>query len=326
MKIDIIGAGSIGLLLAGRLIQSGTQVRLWCRSEEQSLALKDNGLSISYEDGQAPVIIPGDRFIAAPVGGFAEEWLRQPGDWTAITVKQNAVHHQLPDVLAGLKENSLKVLCFQNGYGHLKFLQGLLPKASVWAAVTTEAAKRKTLTEVIHAGKGDIYLGKEKSGGYDQAEEGHEEEDVSVIRLIEDLTSAGFSAYMSNDMDTMIYRKLIINAVINPLTAIWRIRNGELLASEERIQLMKELYLEAVNVYDACGVSYEASTWESILTVCRATSGNISSMLADVLSSRATEIRWINGSIVEMAERCGVQVPLNRWVCRLVEGMMVGER
>ncbi|MNC52863.1 2-dehydropantoate 2-reductase [compost metagenome] len=124
----------------------------------------------------------------------------------------------------------------------------------------------------------------------------------------------------------MIYRKLLFNAVINPLTAIWRIQNGELTASGERIQLMKELYREAVNVYDACGIAYDVDAWEDILEVCRATSGNTSSMLADVLASRATEIRWINGSIVEMADRAGIAVPLHRWICRLVEGMNVKER
>lgn len=52
VKIDIIGAGSLGLLLAGKLIGAGAEVRLWCRSEEQSRALEESGITISYEDGQ----------------------------------------------------------------------------------------------------------------------------------------------------------------------------------------------------------------------------------------------------------------------------------
>lgn len=99
----------------------------------------------------------------------------------------------------------------------------------------------------------------------------------------------------------------MINAVINPLTAIWRVPNGGLLASPERVQIMKELYTEAVQTYDACGINYEKHVWEAILEVCRATSGNISSMLADVLASRETEIRWINGSIVNMGQQQGLK-------------------
>lgn len=59
MKIDIIGAGSLGLLLAGRLAQSGNEVRLWCRGVEQCRKLKDEGLTVSYEDGRDPISISG---------------------------------------------------------------------------------------------------------------------------------------------------------------------------------------------------------------------------------------------------------------------------
>lgn len=326
MKIDIIGAGSLGMLLAGKLIHTGAKIRIWCRSTEQSEALQMEGLTVSYEDGTAPIHIRGTEITAAPASSFAETFLRDPGDWLAITLKQQAFHDELPELLCPLEKSFLHAVCFQNGYGHLARLQEMLPHASIWAAVTTEAAKRKTLTEVIHAGRGEICIGK---GGINVSQPEPEVpvmEQTAAISFTDTLITAGFSASMSKEVNTMIYRKLLINAVINPLTAVWRIQNGELLASEQRVQLMKELYNEAVTVYDACGIAYEDNVWESIVEVCRATSGNISSMLADVLSSRATEIRWINGSIVDLAERRGIQVPLHRWICQLVEGMSARER
>ncbi|QSF43873.1 ketopantoate reductase family protein [Paenibacillus tianjinensis] len=325
MIIDIIGAGSLGLLLAGKLIHAGARIRIWCRSSEQSEALKKEGLTVSYEDGTAPVFIPGKEIFAAPASSFADTVLREPGDWLVITLKQQAFHEKLPEMLFPLKNKSLQMVCFQNGCGHLERLQELMPYASIWAAVTTEAAKRKTLTKVIHAGSGETWIGK---GGFGGASP---EPDIpvhapAVISLVDTLLTAGFSASVSKEVNTMIYRKLLINAVINPLTAVWRIQNGELLASEQRLLVMKELYAEAITVFDACGIEHEESAWDSIIEVCRATSGNISSMLADVLSSRATEIRWINGSIVDLAERRGIQVPLHRWICQLVEGMSARER
>ncbi len=325
MKIDIIGAGSLGLLLAGKLIHAGAEVRLWCRSDEQAGELSRHGITISYEDGSLPLHLAGSSFRAGAIDKFAETVSRVPGDWTAIMLKQNAFHDTLPEILAPLRDTRLHAVCFQNGNGHLELLQELLPQASVWAAVTTEAAKRKTLTEIIHAGTGETFIGKRRNINTNVAKEGLEE-DTAAISLTKALVAAGFRAWMSKEVDTMIYRKLLFNAVINPLTAIWRIQNGELTASAERVQLMKELYREATSVYDACGITYDVHAWEGILEVCRATSGNTSSMLADVLASRATEIRWINGSIVEMADRAGIAVPLHRWICRLVEGMNVKER
>ncbi|WP_339797959.1 2-dehydropantoate 2-reductase [Paenibacillus sp. FSL R5-0744] len=318
MKIDIIGAGSLGLLLAGRLAQSGNEVRLWCRGVEQCRKLKDEGLTVSYEDGRDPISISGDRFVSAPIEGFADAYLREPSDWIIVTVKQDILHNVLPEFLAPLREQQVHIICFQNGIGHMEMLSNVLPKANLYAAVTTEAAKRKSLTEVIHAGAGEVWIGKWslKDG---QAHSIHTE--LQVNYLIEVLIMAGFSAFLSNEVDTMIYRKLLINAVINPLTAIWRIPNGELLASEERLQLMKELFREATMVYDAFGITYDHDAWDNILKVCRTTAGNTSSMLADVLASRSTEIHWINGSLVEMAERTGTLVPLHRLICQLVEGI-----
>ncbi|MNI68951.1 2-dehydropantoate 2-reductase [compost metagenome] len=86
---------------------------------------------------------------------------------------------------------------------------------------------------------------------------------------------------------------------------------------------MRELYDEAAAVCDAAGIYREDSLWDEILNVCRATSGNRSSMLADVLASRETEIRWINGALAELARRTGVDVPLHRGIIRIIEGMIV---
>ncbi|GGF77945.1 2-dehydropantoate 2-reductase [Paenibacillus albidus] len=326
MKIDIIGAGSLGLLLAGKLIGAGNEIRLWCRGPEQALELSRRGLIISYEDEREPLRLAGDRFYSASIDKFAAAYTQDPGEWIIVTVKQNALHHELPEFLQQVKDAQPHIVCFQNGRGHLAFLQALLPKANIYAAVTTVGAKRASGSEVIHAGEGGIWLGKESADPSADRQGSRGEAEPEAICLIEAFSLAGFSAHLSKEVDTMIYRKLLINAVINPLTAIWRIPNGELLASEHRIHMMRALYDEAVSVYDACGIGRDSLAWDNILEVCRATSSNTSSMLADVLASRTTEIRWINGSLVEMAERSGMDIPLHRWICRMVEGMIAEER
>lgn len=326
MIIDIIGGGSLGLLMAGRLIQSGSEVRLWCRGVEQCQLLSQSGLTVSYEDETKTFSIPGDRFVAGPIWNFAATYLSEPSHWIFITVKQDALHNDLPKFLSELRETQTHIVCFQNGYGHMDMLSKLLPNSKLYVAVTTEAAKRKSLIEVIHAGVGGVWIGEWNNGSHRNGQLYEINMDLKANYLIDALTLAGFSAFLSKEVDTMIYRKLLINAVINPLTAIWRISNGELLASDHRMQLMKELYDEAIAVYDACGVVYEDDIWDNILEVCRNTSGNTSSMLADVLASKTTEIRWINGSLVEMAEQSGMEVPLHRWVCQLIEGMISEER
>ncbi|QWU14955.1 2-dehydropantoate 2-reductase [Paenibacillus sophorae] len=318
MRIDIIGAGSLGLLLAGKLIFAGSRVRLWCRSEEQCAALSEDGITVSYEDGREPILVPGSEIEALPMSEFSRLYPEKPGDWLVLTVKQGPLHKMLPELLAPLRQSELNLLCLQNGWGHMELLRELLPAAHLYAAVTTEGAKRESQVRVVHAGTGQTVIGL-------WGESGTVQNNIAAS-LAKALVLAGFPVTLSNQVDTAIFRKLLINAVINPLTAVWRIPNGELLSSDLRLSMMRELYEEAVSVYDACGIACEFSLWDDILEVCRATSGNLSSMLADVLASRETEIGWINGSLVELAKQSGIDVPAHRWIIRMVEGMIVKER
>jgi 2-dehydropantoate 2-reductase len=323
MKIDVIGAGSLGLLLAGKLALAGNEIRLWCRGAEQSLELRRKGITISYNNEQDPLRVNGNRFEANEAAEFPEKYCQEPADFIIITVKQTVLHTGVKELLAKLHNHKPHIICFQNGSGHMEMLRNLLPDAHLYAAVTTEAAKVVSRVEVIHSGTGNTSIGlwNKQAGGKNEFRAEQE-----GIRLTENLRLAGFSAVMSNEVETMIYRKLLINAVINPLTAIWRVSNGELLNSPHRMRLMKELFEEAVSVYADYGIPYEASAWDNIIGVCRATSSNTSSMLADVIAGRPTEIGFINGSIVRMAGQSGIPVPGHRWVCSLVEGMIAEER
>ncbi|MDQ0192594.1 ketopantoate reductase family protein [Paenibacillus wynnii] len=321
MRIDLIGAGSLGLLLGGKLASTGNdEIRLWCRGEQQAQELKRKGITVSYEDDRESLWIPGDRLDALATTGFVHEYLQSPSDWIILMVKQNVLHTELVKLLAPLHNYKPHILCFQNGSGHMEMLQELLPEAHLYAAVTTEAAKVKSKREVIHAGTGETWVGLWHQSKIKKRPVNDQPEAISLLTR---LNSAGFLSHLSNEVESKIYRKLLINAIINPLTAIWRIPNGELLSSSSRMQLMRELYEEAITVFDAVGIDYDANAWENVIQVCQATAGNTSSMLADVLAGRATEIRWINGNILDMADRSGVAVPAHRWICRVVEGMNV---
>ncbi|KGE18126.1 ketopantoate reductase family protein [Paenibacillus wynnii] len=320
MKIDLIGAGSLGLLLGGKLASTGNEIRLWCRGELQAQELKMKGLTVSYVDERESLWIPGERLEASATTGFIDEYVQSPSDWVILTVKQNVLHTELVETLAPLRNYKPHIICFQNGSGHMEMLQELLPEAHLYVAVTTEAAKVKSPREVIHTGTGETWVGLWHHRKNDKRSVN---DDSEAISLLTHLNAAGFLSHLSNEVESKIYRKLLINAIINPLTAIWRIPNGELLSSSSRMQLMRELYEEAITVFEAVGIEYDANAWENVLQVCQATAGNTSSMLADVLAGRATEIRWINGNILDMADRSGVAVPAHRWICRVMEGMNV---
>ncbi|WP_237100279.1 ketopantoate reductase family protein [Paenibacillus azoreducens] len=323
MIIDVIGGGSLGLLYGGKLAASGADVRIWCRSAKQAGEIKSKGIFIRNTFGAMEAQAKPGTFKVGILDEFAEAWRQNPGQWIFLMTKQKDVENACLMSVGRLAMDKLMpgnipgMVCFQNGYGHMERLEKMLPGWPLYAAVTTEGAKRVAQNEVAHAGAGTTWFGIGRpSGG---TEGPHPEKLEKMLQL------AGFSAVLSNDIDSRIYRKLLINSVINPLTALWNIRNGELLASEQRMRVMRTLLNEALAVYDACGIPWEEDIWDQILEVCHSTAGNISSMLNDVQSGIPTEVDWINGSIVDLAEKSGIRAAAHELITGLIKGLTIRE-
>lgn len=313
MIIDIVGAGSLGLLYGGKLLAAGNEVRFWTRTSAQADLLSRDGVTIVEQDGK--IHIQPDQIQAKPINELSYTWERTPGEWLLLMVKQTSIDEFIHEV-GPLKDHVMNIACFQNGMGHLERLQAALPHSLICSAITTEGAKRAQY-QVTRAGTGETRLGRRNI----HVEASDSIEDKRTFTLSRLLQQAGFDCTVSNEIDKLIYRKLLINAVINPLTAIWRVPNGELIIKEERKRFMRQLYDETWEIYSANGIQLDQDMWEQLISVCHSTASNTSSMLADVLQGRGTEIGSINGHIVRMAQKSGLAAPTHEILLHLIEGM-----
>jgi 2-dehydropantoate 2-reductase len=124
------------------------------------------------------------------------------------------------------------------------------------------------------------------------------------------------------DPAALLWGKLVINAAINPLTALLRVPNGELLDRQTARGLLAEAALEAASVAEKQGISLPyPDPVSAVEEVVRNTAGNHSSMLQDVLRGTMTEIEAINGAIVRVGEQIGVTTPINRMLWKLVKSI-----
>ncbi|MGC5773776.1 ketopantoate reductase family protein [Paenibacillus pabuli] len=317
MIIDVVGAGSLGLLYGGKLLAAGYEVRFWTRTAEQAAKLNREGFKVIEGERIQPIppsLIQADEIkaLSRKRGHFEQS----PGEWMLLMVKQTAIHDVIRE-LGTLNTKPLNIACFQNGIGHLEDLLLGMSHCNIWSVITTEGAKREQ-GRVIRAGKGETWVGKSANGCPASPTPTDQDELIHLTGLLQ---QAGFDCTVSNEIDKLIYRKLLINAVINPLTALWRIPNGELITKNERIVLMRQLYGEAMMIYETSGIVLDVDVWEQILSVCHSTASNTSSMLSDVLNGRQTEVQSINGQIVSMARRCGLRAPMHELLLHLIEGM-----
>jgi 2-dehydropantoate 2-reductase len=140
------------------------------------------------------------------------------------------------------------------------------------------------------------------------------------------LQQAGIACRCTTDISATLWKKLVVNAAVNPLTAILKVRNGALL---ERPELEPVIRMVADEVWEAgtrrgIQLPEPPELFQEICRVCHVTAANRSSMLRDVEEGRRTEIDAINGAVVRLGYESGVATPVNSTLAALVLTMTEG--
>lgn len=123
--------------------------------------------------------------------------------------------------------------------------------------------------------------------------------------------------------------KLVVNACINPLTAMMDCKNGELLRSSQTVSMMKKIVEECSQCFrqnsEVLTAVPEASTilsperlFRQVVQVCQNTAQNSSSMREDISNNKMTEIDSINGHVVKLGLQLGIPTPLNTTLYNMV--------
>lgn len=305
MRIVIVGGGALGLLLAASLQKSGTSVTLVTRTAEQSEYIREHGIQFIMPHGQSEIV------TLPEVTSIKRLYVIPAADFTLLTVKQSAVI-PVGEKLAGWG-NFGKLVGWQNGMGHMDILREILGSLPIYAAITTEGASRTGQNRVVHAGRGETRIGQFFSSDLSKTEE-----ETVLGPLLQALNGAGFNASYDPAILERMWRKLIINSVINPLTALLETENGRLIESPYIRNVMKKLWEEGIAVAAAERISLDNGLWEEILQVCRNTYHNRSSMLQDIMNGRNTEISAINGFLVQKGAEHGLEMTANQLLLSLV--------
>ncbi|MBC8079999.1 MAG: 2-dehydropantoate 2-reductase [Gorillibacterium sp.] len=305
MRIHIIGAGALGMLYGGK-IANHCLFKLFTHTEEQAKIIKDESLVLTSLTGEV-----GLSSLAVSFFDQEDFISGEKPDWIFLMVKQKDLTDEVIHRISQGMGDETNLLCFQNGMGHAEKLAAYVPNRQLWLAVTTEAARKSSTNTVLHTGQGSTIFGP----AFTEASEDRGQEASRLILLME---SAMLLFEFSVSMEKAVWEKLIVNAVINPLSALLRVPNGELCHEEERIGLMKDLFTEAMSISEAEGVLLSCQLWDKILAICHATALNRSSMLQDVEGGRVTENEWISGAILRLARIRRIETPITDVIYRLI--------
>ncbi|HEY3377504.1 MAG TPA: 2-dehydropantoate 2-reductase [Armatimonadota bacterium] len=303
IRLAIIGPGALGTLFAARLALAGAPLLLLDYRQERAHALQRDGIRLRDAAGEQHVHLT----VTADPQALGEV------DAALVLVKAYRTEEIAETLAAHLPAHAV-ALTLQNGLGNVETLQLHLGQDRVFGGTTAQGAFLESPGVVRDMGAGPITVGSPCG-----------QADARLDDLCQALLLAGFAVSITCDLPAALWQKAILNAAINPVGALTRLRNGQLAAHLPSRKLMVAAAREAHAVARALGVAVEAQDWAARLqAICQATAPNINSMLQDVLRGRRTEIDAINGAIVRAAEHLQQPAPINHTLCCLVQAVEQG--
>ncbi len=295
MHFLVVGAGAMGCLFAARLNLAGYEVTLLEKIPAWADQINTRGIRVEGVTGNYSAAVPAlsERPAVSP-------------DVVLFCVKSNNTREAGEAVKTYLKPETL-VVTLQNGVGNIETLESIFGKDQVFGGVTAEGATVLGPGHIRHAGQGETLIGpRGEPGG-------------PVENFVKALNRAGFKTRSIENVQDLVWGKLIINVGINALTALTGLKNGRLPQCEGTRAVMEEAVREAVAVARAKEIALPyPDPVGRVMEVCEATAGNIASMLQDVLNRKMTEIDYINGAIVREGRRLGLPTPVNFTLTSLV--------
>jgi 2-dehydropantoate 2-reductase len=289
-SVVVVGPGAIGTLLAVRLARLGCEVALLHRAAARAAALRRGGIRLEGPDGPVAMDLPVSGSAAA----------LSPPAFLCLCVKAfdtRAALERARPLLAG----GCTVVSFQNGLGNAEAAATIAGAGRVVCAATACGATRLADGVVREAGRGPTLVAPFVPAGA-----------VAAERFCALLQEAGLEAAACPDAAAVLWSKLVVNAAINPVTALHSVPNGALLEQEDLRDMAASAARETAAVAGAAGVRLRFDdAAEEVRRVCAATAGNISSMLQDLRAGRRTEVEFINGAVVNEAQRYSVPAPVN---------------
>ncbi len=286
-KVFILGAGAVGSSFGAALSRNHDVTLIGGKAHVE--AVNSKGLSVSGD-------IDGTFHLKADteIRSIPEKTL------VILTTKVQDSARAIDGIKNLLRKDTV-ILILQNGIGNEEIVEHTAGKE-----VKILRGVLKVAVEFLEPGVVKFWSGRTIIGQGETAEE-----------IVEMLNKCGLDAKLSENIDRDVWNKLVVNCVVNPLTAILRVTDGAIIVDslkKTRIEVVRE----CIAVAEAEGVVLAADLAERI---DRTVAGykNFSSMYQDITKRKKTEIDYLNGKIATLGKKHGILTPVNETLAGLIK-------
>lgn len=304
MKIVMLGTGSLGSTIGGTLAQGGSEVYFVDMWKEHIDAINQHGLHMTDEETDWYVKVDG-RTNAEGIG---------PADLVIVLVKSFATKSAVTE----LKETSVigpdtMVMSLQNGLGNEEAIASAVGSKNVISGKTYVGGRLLEPGYVSSGIRGkNTYIGEMTGEITDR-----------IQAVCAEFNKAGLLCEVSDNIQGLIWDKLLINVAAGALCGITRLPYGPLYEEEVIKETAVEAIKEGIAVAKAAGVKLKSEDpeypWYAASEGLPATFKT--SILQSLELKRPTEVDFINGSVVEWGKKYGIPTPVNQTLTACIKGI-----
>jgi len=297
-RVAIVGAGAMGSVYAGLMASAGHEVFAITLWKDHAEAMVHQGLRVEG--------VSGDRTVSVRASTSTEGI--GPCDLVIIATKADGVEAAARSALPLLgPETSVQTI--QNGLGSADRVAAVIgPDRVAVGVVGGFGASLRAPGHVHHNGMEMV-----RFGAYAGLPRSALEAGAEVWR------SAGFEVALFDDVDRMVWEKLIMNVAFSATSCLTGMTIGQVMSDANAWQVARECALEAVEVATARGIELRVGDpIEHVRRLGGSIPGARPSMLLDHLARRRSEIEVINGAIPREAAKVGLAAPVNATIVALV--------
>ena len=293
MKIVVIGTGGVGGYFGGRLALGGNNVTFIARGAHLE-AIQKNGLLVKSVLGE---------FSIKPAKATNDYTVIENSDLVLIATKAWQVKSVAKEIAPYIKGDTM-ILPLQNGILAANELKEFVPEKHIIGGLCKIFSKIESPGVINH-------MGSEPTVVFGELDN-QKTERAAWIKYTFDMI--GIKNIWAEDIEVELWKKLLMISS-SALLAVTNTNYGELRTLPETRTLLEELYTEIYQVGLASGVNLPSNIVEKTMNaVDNFPADSTSSLTRDVWEGKPSEIKYQNGTIVELVEKLNIATPVNRFV------------
>lgn len=285
-RIAILGAGAVGSYIGSKLIEHRfTDVEFVARSGYS--VLKENGLAVKNYTNKSPYNLKVNA--VKELSGLYDAVLICVKSKDTVTAAKQASNH--------LKDDGF-VVSIQNGIENPDIISAFIPADKIITNVIYMTAVMQEKGVLEYMAEGRLIFGHIN---------GQCSKYTEIYMQI--LQQAELNAKYTDNIKQYQWQKLVLNIVLNPLSALFRKTFFKMSSFDDAMNLTKSLFKEAQNAAKLCGVDIADEEYDKITAKCKENISFKSSMYQDIEANRNPEIDAILGVVVRVHEKYGQSAP-----------------